>query len=540
MSNFWSALSIRWKLQIAFMAVTMVTTLYNRWLAFIELEKQLAIAKSGQVSGEVLAKMQQAYDAFFFNSFWESGLQFIVQFFIIGLFARYFVVPLLELIESLKHVENGDLTHPVKVRSADEYGKLESQFNNMLERLNKLISSVDQSSAHMGQSAYQISTVSKEIEEVSRSEQARSKEVNEATQQLYENSENVRMFSTSTQEKAESAKNRAMEGREALKSNIAQMNEMAEEVTSASNNIQELANSTQTIVGILGNIREIAEQTNLLALNAAIEAARAGEQGRGFAVVADEVRSLAKRTTDSAGEVQEIIDTLTARVTRSVTMMDSLVASMNENKQQTDSTYELLRAMEEDSVETAQFNSYISEACDEQLKYFSKLNETLDSLFETLRESGTKIGNTANISNSLFKLTENLNQQLAGLKFNNDESDLPEDCRREAKRVESHQLVSIVSGKEKLNGLTQDISETGMKLALKGTIKKGNIYDIEVRMPTDELEEYAKQTPLQVQAIVTRDGGPNNEGSNVYGLQFTKIEPNQQQRLRKCVEFFAN
>lgn len=177
-------LSIRWKFQIGIFIVTMIVTIYNRMLAAYELQNMIDIARSSGVSAEVLVQLTNERASYIFNSFWESGIEFVMQFFVIGLIANAFVRPLQELCRSLLAVEKGDLTMTVEVVQRDEIGVLQRIFNDVLGKLNRILGEVEQSGKQMGQSAFQIATIAKSIAEVSRQEESRSADVVRATEEL--------------------------------------------------------------------------------------------------------------------------------------------------------------------------------------------------------------------------------------------------------------------------------------------------------------------------------------------------------------------
>ena len=163
MKNWFLSLSIRWKLQLGFFMVTMITTVYNRILAAHELGNMVEIARNNNVASTVIQQLEENHSAYIFNSFWESGLEFVLQFFVIGMVASLFVKPILNLCQSLQAVEKGDLTQGVDISSRDELGVLEQNFNGVLKSLNHIMREVDSSGREMEQSAYQIAKISHEI-----------------------------------------------------------------------------------------------------------------------------------------------------------------------------------------------------------------------------------------------------------------------------------------------------------------------------------------------------------------------------------------
>ena len=229
MRNWFLSLSIRWKLQLGFFLVTMVTTIYNRILASHELGKMTDIAARHGVPPQVIAELQANHNAYIFNSFWESGIEFALQFFLIGFVATLFVRPIRNLCNALKSVENGDLTKGVENTSRDEIGELEHSFNDVLAQLNRIMHEVDDSGKRMGQSAYQIAKISNEIAEVSHQEESRSAEVTEATTELHRVSASVQELAHSAAERSRATEDKAREGIQTVQRTIAEMEITAQE-----------------------------------------------------------------------------------------------------------------------------------------------------------------------------------------------------------------------------------------------------------------------------------------------------------------------
>lgn len=542
-----SRLSIRWKLQFAFFAVTMATTLYNRFLESQDLQALLDLAKQHQVAPDTLAILQQHYHSVMSNAVWESGIEFVIQFLLIALLAALLVRPILGLITSLKAVEKGDFTHAVTVTQEDEIGQLQQQFNNMLDRLNRLISSIHDSSVHMGQSAYQIASVAREIEEISRAEEHRAQEVSSATDALHHMLESVGDISNKTLEKALETEARGREGVTSVQTTIDQMRGIGDGVGRAAREVGELQETGDTIKAIVGTIHNISEQTNLLALNAAIEAARAGESGRGFAVVADEVRALASRTGQSAEEVSQIVTELTQRVSAVAAVMTQVVGQVEDNREKTANTLHIIEAMGDDISATAELNRQIRTASSEQLAGLDSLQATLEGLFDTLKDNALKIGNTANIGDALFELTNRLQGQLTGMRYRqveiSEETHQPGTERRQDSRVSGHLLVSLQSEGRQFEGLSKDISQSGMQMLMKGQLEKGVKVTLSIRLPSDSRNlgqsksssfGQGESASLTAEVVWRREQGERF----LYGLRFSNVSPAQKQRIERCLRFF--
>jgi methyl-accepting chemotaxis protein len=540
MISWFSSLSIRWKLQFGFFAVTMVTTIYNRWLAASELGGFIHIAKQHSVDPQVVVLLQQKYDGYIFNSFWESGIEFAIQFVIIGIVASLFVKPIKALCVALKAIEEGDLTNEIASPSHDEIGVLQRSFNGVLAKLNSIMHRIDESGKQMGQSAYQIAMISHEIAEVGKNENQRSQAVTNATQQLNDISESVQLLANEATESARQTESHAQDGIEKVRANIQLMQKTAEDVQQAANEIFELKKAAEKINNIVTTISTVAEQTNLLSLNAAIEAARAGEQGRGFAVVADEVRNLARGTSDSVEEISQIITTLTNKVQLAAEGMNSVVQEVQGNQQRAGDIEIIFGHMSGVISETAAANHKIFDASREQMEQFQLLRSTLDQLFETLNASSSKVETTATIGDDLYRITEKLNALMRGFRFNHyTPHQKVENEKRKHPRAENSLLVKVHHHGHTTEGISSDFSLSGIQVRLCEPIGRDESISMDVYLPHDDLDQYASQEPLQVQGRVAWHRPDEKEAGRHYiGVKFENVDDYGKKRLEKCFAYF--
>ncbi len=537
MMNWYNSLSIRWKLQFGFFLVTMITTVYNRMLASHELGEMVDIARAGGVSQQVISQLVANHDSYIFNSFWESGLEFMLQFFIIGIVANLFVKPIRALCSALKTVEKGDLTKGVDHRSRDEVGELEKSFNDMLSKLNHIMCAVDESGKEMEQSAFQIAKISREIAEVGRKEQSRSEEVNGATRQLHEISESVQAQATEATARAQRTESQAREGISYVQNNISEMENTVQEVNQAATKINELERSAAQIHDIITTIQDIAGQTNLLALNAAIEAARAGEQGRGFAVVADEVRKLAERTTQSAGEISHIISQLGGKVEEVTRSMNAVVGKVHENQKLAGETAGVIERISVDIAETASANNGITDASVAQIRNVDILQKTLNELFATLQESSVKVETTAGIGDGLHTVTGTLNNLMGEFTFSHTSAIRAiQHEKRTFPRAANRLLVHVVQGSMSVECPSLDFSMTGIRLMMNKELDRSKLIEMDIYLPQEDIARYEGQEPVRLHGRITWQR--KEQEKFLCGVAFEKMSDAAARRLREGFRYY--
>ncbi|MEH6575477.1 MAG: methyl-accepting chemotaxis protein [Amphritea sp.] len=307
---------------------------------------------------------------------------------VLGLILGYIVTisvtrPIKSAVSVANRMAEGDFSLDVKSDSKDETGQLLNAMGNMSRRLRKMITEVLGSSAQINASTAELSSVSEQSNQAIAYQQSNTEMVATAITEMVATVQDMAENTAGAAHATQQAKIEAQNGVEVVQNNQQAMEQLVSKVNLASDKMNQLKEDSNDIGGILGVIREIADQTNLLALNAAIEAARAGEQGRGFAVVADEVRSLAQRTQQSTQEIQALIDRLQQGTTAAVEVMNESCAQVEDNSQRAEKVRESLSAITQAVATINDMNVQIASASEQQLAVAEDVNQNVVNISES-------------------------------------------------------------------------------------------------------------------------------------------------------------
>jgi methyl-accepting chemotaxis protein len=325
--------------------------------------------------------------------------------------------PLARVNKMLNIVASGDLSMKLDETGKDEFAQLSKNCNSLIDSLRKLIESIVNRSAQLAAAAEQTSAVTAQSTTAIEEQRNQVEQAASATTEMSSTSQSVLSSANDAlgeikhaDDEAERVKTISAIGRETIE-------QLADEVESAAQVINQLQQDSASIGGILDVIRGIAEQTNLLALNAAIEAARAGEQGRGFAVVADEVRTLASRTQESTSEIQTMIEALQTGAGKAVTVMDAGKSKATECVNQSEEADKALEVITHAVHEAFDRSSQIATAAEEQSVVAHEISENLESIVTIAEQTTAGSQQTASSSSEVARLAEELQQSVQEFKI---------------------------------------------------------------------------------------------------------------------------
>jgi methyl-accepting chemotaxis protein len=316
-------------------------------------------------------------------------------------------------------IAEGDLSgEPFVCKHNNELGHLADGFNKMKVSLRSVLGNVSDTSSQLFRSVEQLTVVTQETEQSMDQQLNQINMVATAMNEMSATVHEVANNAASTAEATRNADKEANNGRAVVNQTIQSINALSSEMQEASSVIKQLEEDTESIGSVLDVIRGIAEQTNLLALNAAIEAARAGEQGRGFAVVADEVRTLASRTQDSTQEIQNMIEKLQQGSRNAVKVMD-------EGNQQTEKTVSqaaeagaTLQSITEAVDHITSMNEQIASAAEEQSSVAEEINRNVVNVRDIAENTVNNANQTAQSSAALKDVAAQLQSLVAEFKVN--------------------------------------------------------------------------------------------------------------------------
>ncbi|TWJ33361.1 methyl-accepting chemotaxis protein [Geobacter argillaceus] len=323
--------------------------------------------------------------------------------------------PLLQINAMLTDIAQGegDLTKRLDYAGRDELGEICAMFNTFVEKLRTIISQVAQNSALVASAANQLQAASVQTSNGAEEVAAQAGTVATAAEEMAATSGDIAQNCHLAADGSRHANDSANAGASVVEKTVAVMNQIAVKVQESAKTVESLGNRSDQIGAIIGTIEDIADQTNLLALNAAIEAARAGEQGRGFAVVADEVRALAERTTKATREIGEMIKAIQTETKGAVAVMEEGVHQVeNGTSEAAKSGAALQEILDQVNSVSMQVNQ-IATAAEQQTATSSEISGNIQQITEVIQHTARGAEESASAASQLASTAEEL-QRLVG------------------------------------------------------------------------------------------------------------------------------
>ena len=313
--------------------------------------------------------------------------------------------------------QDSDLTGRINIVSKDEFGQLSQSFNLMLDKFQSSMRNVSETSKELATSSNDMARVTSEASGFVEQQQHELDMVATAMNEMTETVIEVARNANDAAEAADHTDVQSKEGMIVVNRTIETIVGLATEIERAGGVIQNLETDSKQIGSILDVIKSIAEQTNLLALNAAIEAARAGEQGRGFAVVADEVRTLASRTQESTQEIQSMIEKLQLGAETAVKVMSESRVYANDSVQHAKSAGDMLKLMTSSISKITDMNTQIATAAEEQSSVSEEINTNIVNIHNAAEQTATSAKTTSSESERLAEMASRLDELVGQFKI---------------------------------------------------------------------------------------------------------------------------
>ncbi len=354
--------------------------------------------------------------------FWATLVQYSITVgiltLLIGGLALFIIHMITTQITRLKNTmvdvkDSGDLRQRVDISNKDELGDMAGAFNHMMDKFQNIVNSVGQSTGQLTEAINQMGTITESTTKGVTRQRTETEQSAAAMNEMAASAQQTASIAEQANEATRAAHEQTEHGLRIVEEATRSINELAHDVQQSSEVINELESHTAKIESILDVIGGISEQTNLLALNAAIEAARAGEQGRGFAVVADEVRQLAQRSAESTQQIQDMIHELQSRSEIAVDAMRTSQSKAETTVERAAEAGESFRTIADSMQQISSLNAQIVNAAEEQSSVADELNQNLVSIAQVSEEteqgtslikaSGQELTQNAHNLNNLIK-----------------------------------------------------------------------------------------------------------------------------------------
>jgi len=335
------------------------------------------------------------------------GLLLVIIYFLTN---HFVTVPLDEMRKGLADIARGegDLTRRLPVKGKDEVGQAALVFNEMMENFNQLVRQVRDSAAQVSARVTALSDSADRVSQSSHLQNEKSNHAAAAVEELVSSINSIAQSAEHVQQQSQESLQRANDGSRNLQVLLGEMDVVERAVKEMAESVNDFVRSTEAITNMTREVKDIAEQTNLLALNAAIEAARAGEQGRGFAVVADEVRKLAEKSSRSASEIDAITATLSAQSVAVRRSIDEGLEHLESSQTAVATVSSVLQATNGSVAEVGHGLDAIASATDQQRRVSGDVESSIEAIAGMARDNTGTVEQTAGAAHDLKRLAEGL------------------------------------------------------------------------------------------------------------------------------------
>jgi methyl-accepting chemotaxis protein len=386
-------------------AISQTTQVGNALLDYFEMRTKLRVASAKDVGKTALWKMYGLGLAALILSISTSIV-----------ISRSIKRPLNEIVGSITIIADGDLTRRVEYASKDELGQLCAHFNDFVGKFQNIMLELITDASKVASASTQLMGTAHMMAEGSEEVVAQANTVATAGEEMAATSHDIARNCHLAAQSAQRANDAAVEGSGVVQATVAVMGSIAERVKNAAKTVESLGSRSDQIGAIVGTIEDIADQTNLLALNAAIEAARAGEQGRGFAVVADEVRALAERTTRATKEISDMIKSIQNETRSAVSAMEEGNSEVERGtREAARSGKALVDILEQINAVTLQANQ-IATAAEQQTATTSEISSNMMQITDVVQRTARGAGETSEAAKSLSEMSVGLQNMVSQFK----------------------------------------------------------------------------------------------------------------------------
>jgi methyl-accepting chemotaxis protein len=398
------------------------TSVTMNWLDF----EVLALSKvqslrdlDGMVLPLIAKKLQARLDDQNSHMLVTASVLLTVMTIIVYLYSAFFLsvqYSIARFFSAAQKIAKGDLTQVINFDGKDEMGQLRDAFNEMTSEVRGILSTVKDTSENVGQKVADVETIANNSRKSVNTQMVETEEVANTIKDMSDRASTVVLMAGEAEQAALSGADRSQQAGIVVDNVIADVQQLSEEMRNSMEAVNRLADNSTNISSILGTIKGIAEQTNLLALNAAIEAARAGEQGRGFAVVADEVRTLASRTQGSAAEIEGLIKEVQQNIERAVETMEINRTMVNKTVDSSGQVGEALESIQGSMHEIQTKTLEIVSTASSQQEAAKALNNNLSVIRGHGEETVQNVEGTVDAVRQTQSLTEALKQRVERFK----------------------------------------------------------------------------------------------------------------------------